>query len=131
MAGSGLAEILYASGERPVRVFRERMMAQESLESRQDFVRFVRPWTQDVDPASFAQPDMAPQVLLISARFDRVVPADRTRALWEAMGRPRWLRVPSGHYQVLPFFWWSVARGADHLDRALATRPQDPTLAER
>ena len=57
------------------------------------------------------------RVLLISARFDRVIPPDRTRALWLALGRPRWLTVPTGHYQLVPYFWWAVGRGADHLDR--------------
>jgi hypothetical protein len=59
-------------------------------------------------------------VLLVSAHFDRVIPEDRTRALWQAMGRPRWLVVPTGHYQLLPYFWWAAGQGADHLDRVFA-----------
>jgi hypothetical protein len=59
-------------------------------------------------------------VLLVSARFDRVIAPERTRALWQAMGRPRWLVVPTGHYQLVPYFWWAVGQGADHLDRVFA-----------
>ena len=59
------------------------------------------------------------RVLLISGRFDRVIPPRQTEALWEELGRPRWIRLPVGHYQVFPFFWWAVGRGADHLDRVL------------
>ena len=57
------------------------------------------------------------------ARFDRVIAPERTEALWQALGRPRWLVVPTGHYQLVPYFWWAVGRGADHLDRVYGAPP--------
>jgi hypothetical protein len=29
--------------------------------------------------------------------------------------------VPTGHYQIVPYFWWAAGQGADHLDRVFAT----------
>lgn len=120
MAGGGLAEILYESTERPVRAFRDRVLASLPEPSRKAFLAAARPYTEPLDPLTYADRVDPGQALLISGRFDRVVPPARTRALWEALGRPPWHRFPGGHYQLFPFFWWGVGRGADHLDRALA-----------
>jgi dipeptidyl aminopeptidase/acylaminoacyl peptidase len=119
MAGGGLPELLYDSTEAPLVRFRERLFEEIGDSSREAFVERVRPHTQALDPLTWA-PRIAPdRVLLVSGRFDRVVPPARTEALWRALGRPEWVRFPAGHYQLLPFFWWSVGRGADLLDRAL------------
>jgi hypothetical protein len=115
MAGGGLAEILYDSTEKPVRAFRDRVMQERGISGRDAFVRFMRPYTDPVDPLQFAGAIEPARALLISGRFDTVIPRERTEALWDALGRPRWIRIPVGHYQLLPFFWWSAARGADHV----------------
>lgn len=117
MAGGGLAEILYDSEEHPVERFRDRILDTEGLATRADFVERMRPLTRPVDPLTWAGPVDPARVLLVSGRFDRVIPPARSRALWEALHRPRWVRLPVGHYQLLPFFFWAIDRGADHLDR--------------
>jgi hypothetical protein len=128
MAGGGLAELLFDSTEKPVRAFRDRVAREHGLAGRDEFLSFMRPYTDPVDPQRFAgaiEPDRA---LLISGRFDRVVPPERTEALWEGLGRPRWVKLPVGHYQLLPFFWWSAARAAEHLRGVFAAAP-DPVTA--
>ncbi len=115
MVGGGLAELLWDSTEKPVRAFRERIRAERSLESREAFVESLRDSTREVDPLTYSpllEPDV---VLLASGRFNRVMPPGRTEELWEALGRPRWIHLPVGHYQLAPLFWWTAARGADHL----------------
>ncbi|MEE9279363.1 MAG: acetylxylan esterase [Myxococcota bacterium] len=120
MVGGGLAELLWDSTERPVRAFRERLRAERGLADRAAFVAALRDETRDVDPLTYAWLLDPESVLLASGRFDRVMPPARTEELWRALGRPRWLQLPVGHYQLFPFFWWTVGRGADHLDRLLA-----------
>jgi dienelactone hydrolase len=127
MAGGGLPEIIHDSADPRLRWFRERARAATGLETRDAFVTELRSLVEDVDPLTWASRIDPDRALLVSARFDRVVPGERTRVLWEAMGRPTWVRVPSGHYEILPFFWWSVGRGADLLDRVFAETP----VAER
>jgi hypothetical protein len=119
LSGGGLPEILHDSTEKPVRRFRDRMVELERLQSREQFVELVRPFTTPVDPLVWADRIEPERVLLISGRFDRVIPPRQTELLWEGLGRPRWIRLPVGHYQVFPFFWWAVGRGADHLDQVL------------
>lgn len=130
LAGGGVAEILYDSSERPVRALRDRIVKRRGLASRQEFLTHVRPSTLAIDPLSYAHRVEPRSVLLVSARFDTVVRRPHTRALWEALGRPTWVRVPVGHYQILPFFWWALGQGAEHLDRALRTG-SPPPLQER
>ncbi len=129
MAGGGLPEILWDSEERPVRAFREQLRARYELETREDFTAFLAPHTRAVDPLSYASGLESKRILLVSGRFDRVILPDATEALWRAAGQPTWIRLPVGHYQMLPFFWWAIARGADHLDRVLG--PTDAELAQR
>lgn len=117
MAGGGLPELLHDSREGPLRRLRERVFEHNGDRSREAFIEFARGHTESVDPLTYASRIDPKRVLLISGRFDRAVPPPRTRALWQAMGYPTWHVVPVGHYQIAPFFWWSVGRGADHLDR--------------
>jgi len=117
MAGGGLPEILRDSQDGDVVRFREQGIEAHAFRDAEDLARLARPFTDPVDPLSWAERIEPDRVLLISARFDQVIAADRTRALWLALGRPRWLTVPTGHYQLVPYFWWAVGRGADHLDR--------------
>jgi dienelactone hydrolase len=116
MAGGGLPEILRDSQDGDVVEFRERGIAAHAFSGPEEIVRLARPYTDPSDPLTWADRIQPEQVLLISARYDQVIPPDRTLALWQALGRPRWLTVPTGHYQLVPYFWWAVGRGADHLD---------------
>jgi dienelactone hydrolase len=121
MAGGGLPEILRVSQDGDVVRFRERGIASGAFADAEELARKARPFTDPMDPLTWADRIDPERVLLVSARFDRVIPEDRTRALWQAMGRPRWLVVPTGHYQIVPYFWWAAGQGADHLDRVFAT----------
>jgi dienelactone hydrolase len=119
LAGGGLAELLYDSAEKPARAFRDRLMTASGYASREEFLGAMRPLTESIDPLTVAA-NIAPEsVLIASGRLDHVMPGERTQVLWEALGKPAWIHLPLGHYQSLPFLWWSIARGADHLDRAL------------
>ena len=121
MAGGGLAEILHDSKERPLERFRERAYAELGIATRQSFLDEVRPLTEAIDPLTYADRLDPRRVLLVSGRFDRAVPPERTEALWEALGRPTWHRYPGGHKQLVPFFWWAMGEGADLLDEVLAS----------
>jgi hypothetical protein len=119
LTGGDLPKMFFDSTERPVRQFRDRMMAANGWTTRQQFIAGVRPLTEAVDPLTYA-PYLDPTKLMIaSGRFDHVIPSSRAQELFEALGRPRWYKLPCGHYSVFPFFWWAMARGADHLDELM------------
>ena len=119
MTGGNLPEVFYDSSETPVREFRDRRMEARGWKTREEWIAGVRPLTEPVDPLTYA-PYLDPHKQLIaSGRFDTVIPSRYAQELWQALGQPRWYKLPCGHYTVFPFFWWAVARGADHLDSLL------------
>jgi dienelactone hydrolase len=131
MAGGGLPEIIHDSHDPRLESFRDGVQGAAGALDREAFLEAMRPSTADLDPLTFAANVQPERALIVSARFDRVVPPERTEALWEAMGRPRWIKVPSNHYAILPFFWWSVGQGADLFDRVFAEPLQQKLAAER
>jgi len=119
MTGGNLPEIFYDSSETPVRQFRDRLMAAHGWTTREEWIAGVSPLTQPIDPLTYA-PYLDPRNQLIaSGRFDTVIPSEYAQQLWQALGEPRWVKLPCGHYTVFPFFWWAVGEGADHLDSLL------------
>jgi dienelactone hydrolase len=116
MGGGGVAELLYDSTEVPVRSFRDNVVRTAQLETRSDFVAYMRPITRAIDPALRAPAVPPERVLMANGRFDSVIPRARADQMWEALGRPKRIMLPIGHNQVLPFFWKLMARGADHFD---------------
>ncbi|HTO09239.1 MAG TPA: hypothetical protein VMR86_19465 [Myxococcota bacterium] len=119
MTGGNVAGILYDSSETPVREFRDRMMAQRGWTTREQWVSGVSDFTKPVDPLTYASWLDPRNLLIASGRFDTVIPQSYAQELWQALGEPRWYKLPCGHYTVFPFFWWAIARGADHLDSLL------------
>jgi acetyl esterase/lipase len=132
MSGGGLKELFFDSAERSVREFRDRYMEHTGLTTREQFVDEVGAFTEVFDPVHYGVQVDPRRVLLVSARFDEVIPEQHTEQLWEAFGKPKWHKVPSGHYSIVPFFFWSLHRGVDHLDQVLGQLPQlQPRLAHR
>ena len=131
MAGGGLADSLRDSQDGDLVRFRERIFEAKLFADGDELARRARAYTDPVDPLTWADRIEPEQVLLVSARFDRVIGPDRTEALWRALGRPRWLVVPTGHYQLVPYFWWAVGRGADHLDHVFGRSGGAGTTAAR
>jgi dienelactone hydrolase len=129
MAGGGLPEILRDSRDGDLVHFRDRAFEAALFTDGDDLARQARPYTDPIDPLTWAHRIEPEQVLLISARYDQVIAPERTEALWRALGRPRWYTVPTGHYQLVPYFWWAAGRGADHLDRVFGRGPAASTQA--
>jgi len=130
MAGGGIPDILHDSGDGRLVCLRERTFDEIRTRDRDVFLERLQVLTEDVDPLTYASRVDPRRVLLVSARFDQVVRPEHSRRLWRALGRPAWVQVPSGHVGFLPFFWWSVGKGADHLDRVFAEPPRWPMAAQ-
>jgi len=120
LTGGGLAEIIHDSTEKPVRAFRNRLLEKLGNPDRDEFIAWLRPYTEEVEPLRYAGGLDASRVYLASGRFDRVIHPARTEALWHELGEPDWTRLPVGHYQGLPFLWWTVSRAVEHLDDVFA-----------
>jgi dienelactone hydrolase len=129
LTGGGLTELIYDSKEVPVRAFRDHLIETQDLRNREAFIAYLEPHALWVDPLTYAGRIEADSVLMLTGRFDAVIPPDRARALWQALGQPRWIKMPTGHYQAVALLWYGAARGADHFDRRFRAVRDD--LAER
>ena len=52
------------------------------------------------EPMRFAGTVDPDRVLIIAGLFDRVLGLNRSLELWRAMGRPRLILLPTGHYSA-------------------------------
>jgi cephalosporin-C deacetylase-like acetyl esterase len=127
MTGGDIAEVLGDSTEVPVRLFREHTIEREKLASEADFVARMRPLIDPLDPLRVAARIDPQSVLFMNARLDRVIRPRHAMKLWVALGKPERIVLPFGHYQLLPSFWWCMARAADHLERVFAAPPDTGT----
>ena len=84
-----------------------------------EFRALVREFSPPIDPLRYAGSVDPGRILLISGRYDYIVHPKDTRLLWEHMGRPTWIKVPSGHYSYALFFLWGANRAVEHLDNVL------------
>ncbi|HEY2584633.1 MAG TPA: alpha/beta hydrolase family protein [Tepidisphaeraceae bacterium] len=90
LAGGDLANMIFHAPEtRKVRAkLVDKGFDQQKLE----------PIMAPVDPLHFAGRIDPARCLMINARRDEVIPNDCTLALWQAIGKPTLLWLPSGHY---------------------------------
>jgi hypothetical protein len=124
MTGGNLPEMFYESSELAVRRFRDRLMESRGWSTREQFLDGIRPDTQPIDPLTYSSALNPANLMLATGRFDTVIPSSNAQQLWEALDQPTWFKLPCGHYTLFPFFWWTMSRGADHLDRVLAPNTQ-------
>ena len=102
LGGGDLAGIIGSSDEPSLRRIRDGMMADEDL-TPQEFYDAASAALEDVDPLTYA-PLVAPgRIVMINARFDRVIRRPYTETLWRAYGRPELIWLPTGHYTAALF----------------------------
>jgi hypothetical protein len=59
-----------------------------------------------VDPLVYASRTDPMRILMINAYFDQVIPYACSERLWEAMGRPLCITLPTGHYTAALYLWY-------------------------
>ena len=118
LGGADIATILTNSKENMVVRFREAVMQTNGIGLEQ----FYREATQNlvpVDPLSYASGVDPKCILMINARFDKVIPSPCPEKLWNTLGRPLWIRIPTGHDSSALFLWYIRYRILRHFRKAL------------
>ena len=72
-----------------------------------------------IDPLDYAGRVDPERVLMVVANFDRVVPKENARRLWEAAGRPHIRTVPTGHFSAIVVYPLSKRWTVDFLKERL------------
>jgi hypothetical protein len=119
LAGGDIARILATSKENLVVRFRAGVMRTSGINLQQfqeEATRILAP----VDPLTYASRGDPKSILMVNARFDRVVPHSCSEKLWEALGRPLWIRIPTGHDSSALFLPYLRYRILKHFREAFA-----------
>jgi hypothetical protein len=118
LAGGDLAGIIRDSDAGSLARIREGLMADQDLTAA-GFYDAASAALEDVDPLTYA-PLVSPRtILMINARFDRVIRRPYVEALWRGLGRPELVWLPSGHYTAGLFTSYARHKITDHLARVL------------
>ncbi len=113
LGGGDIAAILATSREDRVVRFREGVMRAKGMGLDQFLEEATRRMCP-VDPLRYASRAAPKNILMVKARFDRVIPAPCSEKLWKAMGRPTWISIPTGHYSSALFLWYIRHRVLTH-----------------
>lgn len=84
------------------------------------------PETAAFEPLNYADLIRARPLVMINAKFDRVMPAAATRQLWEALGRPPLYSYPTGHFTLAIFYRFFSRRIQDFLLELLGRPASTP-----
>ncbi len=119
LAGGDIATILATSKEHMVVQFRAGVMSTHGIDLQQ-FQKEASRILAPVDPLTYASRSDPKYILMVNARFDRVVPPPCSEKLWKALGRPLWIRIPTGHDSSALFFPYLRYRVLKHFKEAFA-----------
>ncbi|MBK8098967.1 MAG: hypothetical protein IPK26_17815 [Planctomycetes bacterium] len=98
IAGADLPDLVLHSGEVRVQKWVDWRTATDGIGAA-TLSAELRHWLVS-DPARLSPYVPTDKVVLVSATLDDVIPARHRDLLWEALGRPRRLQIPLGHYSM-------------------------------
>ncbi|MBI4568718.1 MAG: hypothetical protein HY719_10010 [Planctomycetes bacterium] len=124
LGGGDIPDILARADDRGVRRFFARWKAKTGMD-RPAVVAAVRADLLS-DPLALAPYVDARRVLLFLGTEDRVVPFDDGVKLALALGGPRTILLPCGHYTALFFVNYAYARVREFFDERFAAPPSPP-----
>lgn len=118
IGGADMADVLMRGRDEEIDRFRADMLARlqvEPDELRRRFAEVLDP----IDAALHAPHVDTDTTLFVAARFDRVVPWSNSVRLWQALGRPKRVILPTGHYSAALFIPWIRSLSRRWFDRLL------------
>lgn len=98
IGGGELSDILLEGSDGELNVWRDILV--QRLGGREAFEREVRARVQPIGVLHAAEAVDTARTLFIAARFDRVVPWSASKRLWKALGEPKRITLPTGHYSA-------------------------------
>ena len=96
LAAGEIPQIIMASTEKGVRKRRNNYLRENNLTESQALEKLQAMFRSE--PMRYAPAIDPNRVLLVSGLFDRVLGLKRSWRLWRALGRPRWVILPTGHF---------------------------------
>ena len=102
IGGADLADILMTANDEEVNLYRNDLAARLGV-SEPELRPMLAAALDPYDSARAAPKVAADRTLFIAARFDAVVRWKNSVRLWESLGRPKRVVLPTGHYSAVVF----------------------------
>lgn len=97
LGGGGLAGIFSSTEEKRLSEIRNRILSSGEF-SQESLRREAEAALLPIDPLTYAKCVRPSTILLVDARFDRIILPAYAELLWEGMGKPPRIQLPTGHY---------------------------------
>jgi len=127
LTGGPLAEVLANSDER--RIVRAVTGLKEELGLDDEQLRAYLVEKIETDTLRVAPHVNADRVLMVLAKFDDAVPYENQLALYEAMGEPEAITLPTGHVTAAAYLFYLRSRVREFFDRKFAEEAGHGTAA--
>ncbi len=98
IGGGELSDILVDGRDTELDAWRVHMV--EKLGGAEEFANEVRTHVRQIGVLDAGAQLDAKRTLFVAARFDRVVPWSASKRLWNAIGQPKRITLPTGHYSA-------------------------------
>lgn len=118
LGGGGLAGILSSAQEKSLIRLRRKVLRSGEI-SAVTYQQTANEVLSAVDPLTYANCIRPSTILLVDARFDRVILPLQADLLWEKMGKPSRIRIPSGHYTASLFLPYVQTMVLQHFQTTL------------
>jgi dipeptidyl aminopeptidase/acylaminoacyl peptidase len=113
LGGGNLSEIMASPQGYVKRRVREKIMTQNGM-TPEEFQKAAAETLKPVDPLTFAGRLEPERIFMVNGRFDDVIPYKNAKELWNALGQPDWLVIPTGHYTASFFMPYIRHRISEH-----------------
>lgn len=120
LPGGQIAKTIMASQDKAIRKRRGNYLKENNLTPEEALRELQEAIVSE--PMEFAPAVDPKRVLMISGLFDRVLGFKRSMDLWRALGRPRWILLPTGHYTAVFATPWLKVATYSFLKRTLDDR---------
>ena len=130
LGGGDLPGIIFSTNERAFVKMRKRLM-EEHQSSPEALKQDAEKTLAAVEPLNYARRLPPSNILMINAYFDKAIPRFYTLALWEKIGKPHLVFVPTGHYTAAFFIWYAEAKAYEHFKKTLDRPDSVPPAGER
>lgn len=118
LGGGDLPGIIFSTRERSFVKMRRRLMNERRV-SPEALKQDAEKTLATVEPLNYAYRLPPSNILMINAYFDQAIPRPFTFALWEKIGKPHLVFVPTGHYTAVLFLWYAEAQAYEHLKKTM------------
>ncbi len=102
LGGGGLTDILSGTTGQQIKDFREKLLKKMNW-TMDDFKKEFSEYIQEVEPLNYTSKLNPSKYLMINGKYDKIIMIDAAEKLWKEMGKPAFVKIPSGHYATILF----------------------------